>query len=360
MPSKKSRRDKAATHTFFKQDPVDGCPLSCSTCSTPKNNGSGHQSRFRNVDPNDYHAAMDEFDKIAKNFKKLLAQEYKRRAATVLTQYLPTEWGLSHLQAWETLNEVDQLNSEAEIESHNNDYRQAQKILESESFAKMIVSEPGTLRFSKLMVDVKHLNNVMYRCCLSMHFFNIEKIFGFPEEMNQGLTTKQDSKTGTMQLELKPEISLRQWFNAPVRMVSNKRKPKENVSPSKKLPALTALAEMKRHCKWLSKDIQAILQSISDDYSHVCELPDDIWAYGQNIPQDLPPGVRECLWDLAFLAEEMVGLLTALVELRDQIRSTLLIWIGSGEEVWKWGVEQMLVMFPLSCISCLSSREEEL
>ena len=347
MPSRKSIRDKIATHTFFRQDPDISCPLGCCSCSTSKDDGSGHRPPFTSLDPHDYHAATDEFDKISKDFKKVLAEEAKRRQANCFTMTIPDHWGMSFLESWENFADGEATQSLEEFERNKKQSRQAQETLQREGPQGPLISLPDNSKFFSLMIDMEHLNNVMFRCCQSAIFFNVEKKFGCPEEAIQDVSTpgQHAKKVRRLELKPKPEISLKERFNAPVRVMRIKDKPKKDARPRKKLPALTALAEATRQCKWLSKDVQTILKSVSDDYSWCLQLPDSIGAYGQDIPQDVPQHVRQSLWDLEFLRDQMFELHPSLMEQRDHVRSTLLIWIGSGDEIWKWGVEHMLVMF---------------
>ncbi|KAL8824889.1 MAG: hypothetical protein Q9191_004756 [Dirinaria sp. TL-2023a] len=329
MPSRKKNRDKKATHTFFKQDPDDE---------------SDQRSRSGCKNSREFYAAADEFDKVTRNLKKVLAKEAKRLEKNAFDHGMPDHWGLSYLENWEEFAEAELAQSLDDFQSYMDKNCVLQALLQGECPDVSIINIPEELsKVFSLILDVEHLSNVINRCCSSAILFNTEMKFGFPEQVIQDAIgpEEEDSEGRGLEFNTEPDISLRQRFNAPVKVMGIKDKPKKGARPRKSLPALTALAETTRQCKWLSKDVQTLTNSISDDYSHCLQLPKTLCAYGQDIPEDIPQHIRQSLWDVAFLREEMFSLHPPLVEQRDQIRSTLLIWIGSGEEVWKWGVEQI-------------------
>lgn len=197
MRSKKNLRDKIATHTFFRQEAEVGCSLGCCSCSTSKNDGYSQTFRFHNINPRDYHAATDEFDKISKNFKTVLAEEDKRRKANRFIMTMPDHWGLSFLESWEKFADQEAAQSLQEFERYKKEGHQAQEMLQIMGPEGSPVPLPADSKFFSLMIEMEHLNNVMFRCRYSATFFNVEKKFGFPEECIQEVSPAgQNGKKG--------------------------------------------------------------------------------------------------------------------------------------------------------------------
>ena len=47
------------------------------------------------------------------------------------------------------------------------------------------------------------------------------------------------------------------------------------------------------------------------------------------------------MWDQSFLRERIREALREMNQQQDFVRQTLIMWLGNGDEVWKWGLEHM-------------------
>lgn len=342
MPSRKSIRDKLTTHTFFRQDPDNfECPHSCCGCAKSGSSQAGPGPKFNSIDPRDYNAGTDEIDKLIKDFKNHVAEETKRRKANIWDTMIPNDWGLSYVKQWEAIIEAEDTFSTEELELYRMDLRDSQRAMELEKHMKSGAPQPDIL-----IRQQENLNKAMLCCSKWIFIYGIEKKFGFTAEAMQGLDTAgQTEEPGPLsEFTFKPETSLRMKLNAPIRGFSTMTERKGKARPSKRLPALSAVAEIQRHCKWLIKDFQTLSKDISDDYSKCLDLPATVWAYEQEIAHYLPESIRRSLWDLGFLRNQMFELHPQLLDQRELIRATLLIWIGSGDELWQWATEHIYDM----------------
>ena len=299
---------------------------------------------------------------MSKNLKQLVKQgEERPKDENTFFLDSPTSWGLKSLDPWIHLVDDEHAGLAKELATFDERKHQDQQQMESKwNQDEQRVKSTGDsvldqeidllktkmLKYNRLALDQKWFSGLLLRCTHSVGFFNIDKIFGFPVEALQVLVKTGEDGRFEPQSEVQsdPQPSLIQRFNAPTKLVTKKPDPKNNSRPRKRLPAIAAVEEMKRHCRMISVDARAIIKSISDDYSKAICLPETIYAYGQVIPNDLPKYIRQSLSDLAFLREEMFAAHPLVLEQRDLVRCTMMLWIGSSDATWKWGKEHIYDM----------------
>lgn len=107
-------------------------------------------------------------------------------------------------------------------------------------------------------------------------------------------------------------ICLFEMFNGP-RTMPVKPAAEKNPRPRKQKTPLAALEEIKRHCKAITEEAQAINKSVSIDETPPPALPKEFSFLDLVVLSTYPEPLRSTLWDLKIVGEEISDLRPLLV-----------------------------------------------
>lgn len=288
------------------------------------------------------------------NLDKLIKQEderLKRRLAAV--PGLPNSWGLNHSEAWDHLIHAEAVHIIAMLESFEGSKRAYKQSIKKNWQKRSATSRSTGIqdldgakeylrdKMNFVEIDVVWLRGLLTACVRSVTFSNVDKMFGFPVEALSKVLTKDDDGTFHYTPAVQnTEPSLLERFNAPYQLVKTRPTQKKAQTP-KRLSAIAAIEEMKRHCQGFSADAREISKHIPDDYSQALR-PE--YAYGQDIPDGFPEPIRRSLSDLLFMRRELHDLKPSLIEQRDLVICTMTLWFESSKETWDWGKQHIYEM----------------
>lgn len=293
----------------------------------------------------------------------------------------PNSWGLNHSEAWDRLVQDEAVHIIAMLESFEGSKRACKQAMQKESQQRSAIlrsTKEQALdaakdsirdRINLVEVDLVWLRGLLTACAQSLVFSNVEKIFGFPVEALSKVLVKEDDGTfhyAPVVQDIEP--CLLERFNAPYKLVKARPSQKKKTQPRKRLSAIAAIEEMKRHCQELSADAREISRHISDDYSQALR---PTYPCGQEVPDNFPEPIRRSLSDLVFTRRELHDLKPALIEQRDLVICAMTLWFESSKETWDWGKQHIYEMpefqkyeymkrdIYVLCLNC-SQLEEEL
>lgn len=265
----------------------------------------------------------------------------------------PNSWGLNHSEAWDHLVQDEAVHIINMLESFEGTKRACKQAMQKKSQQLSITSQStgdqdldGAKnyirdRMNLVEVDLLWLRGLLTACAQSVSFSNVDKIFGFPVEAFNKVLAKEDDGTYHYTAVVQNiEPSLLERFNAPYKLVKARPPQKKKAQPRKRLSAVAAIEEMKRHCQEFSTDAREISKPISDDYSQA--LPE--YARGQDIPDSFSEPIRRSLCDLLFTRRELHALKPSLIEQRDLVICTITLWFESSKETWDWGKQHIYEM----------------
>lgn len=266
----------------------------------------------------------------------------------------PNSWGLNHSEAWDHLVQDEAVHIINMLESFEGSKRACKQAMQKKSQQLSITSQStgdqaldGAKdyirdRMNLVEVDLLWLRGLLTACAQSVSFSNVEKIFGFPVEALSKVLAKDDNGTFHYTPVVKTfQPSLLERFSAPYKLVKARPTQKKKALPRKRLPAIAAIEEMKRHCQEFSAEAREISKHISDDYSQALR-PE--FVCGQHIPDSFPEPIRRSLCDLLFTRRELHALKPSLIEQRDLVICTMTLWFESSKETWDWGKQYIYEM----------------
>jgi len=266
----------------------------------------------------------------------------------------PNSWGLNHSEAWDHLVQAEAAHIIGMLESFERSKRACKQAMQKQSLQLLTKSRSsedqdlnGAIKYLRdriplLDVDLLWLRGLLTACTQSMGFSNVEKIFGFPVEALSKFLEKEHDGTFHYTLGARnTEPSLVEKFNAPYKLAEARPTQKKKARPLKRLPAIAAIEEIKRHCQEISADAREISKHISDDYSRALR-PE--YACGPGIPDSYPEPIRRSLCDLLFTRRELHALKPSLIVQRDLVICTMTLWFESSKETWDWGKQHIYEM----------------
>jgi len=289
------------------------------------------------------------------NLDKLIKQDNERpknQLAAVLGR--PNSWGLNHSEAWDHLVQDEAVHFIKMLESFEESKQVCKQAMQKKS--QQLSTTPRSTedkdlngakdylrdRMPLVDVDLLWLRGLLTTCAQSMSFSNVEKMFGFPiEALSKVLAKDDDGTMHYMPVMQNTEPSLLEKFNAPYKLVKARPTQKKNARHRKRLPAIVAIEEMKRHCQEISADAREISKHIPDEYSQALRAQ---YACGENIPDSYPEPIRRSLHDLSFTRRELHALKPSLIEQRDVVICAMTLWFEGSKETWDWGKQHIYEM----------------
>ena len=192
-----------------------------------------------------------------------------------------------------------------------------------------------TARVKAILHKQRRTNALIDSYICTVQFFNIDKKFNFIIEAFEAIARQHEARHG----EESPPFALptlTQKFNDPIGLLMDESKENREPRPRKHLDAETAMLSTKRLCVLAIKDIKAVNRAISDRDYHVT-LIDNAATTLSRMPASIPEYIRQAISDFEFLYVEIVNLREKTMWLRDQIRCTMIIWMGTSREAWEYG-----------------------
>ena len=194
-----------------------------------------------------------------------------------------------------------------------------------------------------ILSQAKGLEAVLFSCISPVQLFNLEKRFGFREELsNLRINNKEDVlRSGYYMAH---PISVRRWMNDPVRFALeniDKSKPSEEhgtgeYENGKHETNLSALEVAVQNCKLATKNLEEVEKFITDRGYKIPRLGKAQTFFGVRVT-GIPKAMRQDLFDLEYTLEEIKEHKGNLDDTRDPVRSTFLLWCCAGRKTWELG-----------------------
>lgn len=127
--------------------------------------------------------------------------------------------------------------------------------------------------------------------------------------------------------------------------VKRARKPdgKENEThrQRKRLAFDPALAAFEQQWVVTAHNVTVVCQEVNDEPVKLpTSPPDDLTFNHVELPEGLPQDIRRAIEDVEFIFVEILHLREEIIELRDKVRNTLMIWSSCKDESWANGKKQ--------------------
>lgn len=173
-----------------------------------------------------------------------------------------------------------------------------------------------------------------------LRLFLVEKRWGFVEESFGSIISHQLKEPGPPWLKEQP-MSLRQMFGDPEKLVEIEKKAKAKKHPTqpklKRFNAPDAITAIREIFKEMVQWLRAELATMSDKPTQIPSLPKTFECDGLEFANSLPRYIRQMIFDLAYLFEQIVdldGIVKAQVE---HVKNILSVWFRTGKEAWDYG-----------------------
>lgn len=199
-------------------------------------------------------------------------------------------------------------------------------------------------------------DDMIFSILLPTQLFIAEKRFGFIEEAFE-LWNFDDDSHPIIRRQKGPNTTFRMMMNCPEKLVpppdmtkaSLKKlaKAKTGTRPTSRLGAMGALAEFKRHCIELAKQVKAAHEAIHNEPWKVPRLPKKIKYHSVVIDRTLPRRIRQSLYDLEFITREISRMKVLIRKQRVDAGSVIMTWVSTSPVSWEYGkkhVHEMPVM----------------
>ena len=181
----------------------------------------------------------------------------------------------------------------------------------------------------------RQTNALIDSCLCTIQIFNVDKKFNFIIKAFEAIARQHEAR----HREKSPPFlqpTLTQKFNDPIGLLVDEFKENRKPRPRKRLNAEMAMVSTERLCMLAVKDIQTVNKAISDrDYR--LTLTDNAATTLSRMPASIPEYIRQAISDCEFLYDEIVNLREKTTWLRDHIRCTMIIWLGTSREAWEYG-----------------------
>ena len=184
------------------------------------------------------------------------------------------------------------------------------------------------------------LENAQFLCSLRLsQLFNVEKRFSFEQESYSAIMNEDEKRAGRLRDEEVP-LSLRQKWNDPENLVEHQPKPSRK--QEKKRHGLVEVATLlKRNCASALKEVRAIENLASDKEVQLPNLPTDLLFSNVPVPANVPKKIRQRLFDLDFVYQQIEDSIEDLTLQHDHVGATIMFWSNSGDGVWEYGKEHI-------------------
>ena len=197
--------------------------------------------------------------------------------------------------------------------------------------------DPSDKQSERVRLNVVKIATYVHCYLRQTQVFNVEKRFGMVEEACCTLQNQDwelEGRPYVHEINGKAPTSLRAIWDMPT-MHCAKKATKPKASHFK---AAKAAKEIQRHVKVVLNEAQTANQIATKAAEiKIPKAPLKLVHYGANISASMPEDIRQRLFDLEFLYEEIMQYNDSVFWKRDLIRSTFQMWISASRECWEYG-----------------------
>lgn len=329
MRTKKSVRDKFLTEAFFGQS-SGRCPCGRETCKPNLEcTGGLNKGRERAVE-----AACKEFDTLTKSLKDLCILEESSGFAEAEWFNIGRTFKLVDIEA--TIEHADDQGIFFIQMLHAKFDILHQEMADMRMIAVGTGNRVATLKatLDQIVRQFKQWAELINCSVCIVQLFNVEKRFGFFEQDCRQL--RYQAAAWTDEILEKDPPSLRQMFKDPMNLetvMAREKKPKEHKNRDIK----EILKDRGRLSNLATKDTQAMNKQVPDQEIKLPSLPDNLSYSGTRLSAALPVAIRQSVYDLGFLCDDIHQTRAELLRLRDTIQCTLTIWVATSNKAWEYG-----------------------